>query len=141
MNNPKSSNKIFLGKTKKNVTKATPPPKSNYSSKNDNTENKGKNKGKKFIKSKFIKNSNNILNKNNNLFSEIRKGSKKKMKKFIKKNVDSMNSILKNGNSGDVLKLDQNNTILVSNNFSPTINIKTPIINIKKFKRIKYKIY
>ena len=42
-----------------------------------------------------------------------------------------MNSILKNGNSKDTLKLDKNNTILVSNNFAPTINIKSPIINIE----------
>ena len=52
------------------------------------------------------------------------------MKKFIRKNFDSMNSMLKNGNTEDTLTLDKNNTILVSNNFAPTININTPIINI-----------
>ena len=94
----------------KNNNKATPPPKNKYYiniSKEENNENKDNkdNKKKKYISDEFNKKQQKyILNKTKDILN---------IPKFPK------------------VETDSNKTIIVSNNFVPTINIKTPIINIK----------
>ena len=111
-NNYQNNNKINNDKIFKHYLKANPFPKNKNSikiSKNENDDNQG-NKGNKYIKNKLLKKQKNFLDTNQDML------------KFLQ--------IAKSEN-------DSNKTIIISNNFSPTINIETPIINIKsKLKKL-----
>ena len=125
--NLKTTNKNNIAKIIKNNFKTAPPFKNKYSIKNGNNDIKKINKGSKYI----IKQKNKIISK----IIEENKDRKK-----ILKNNDPINNDLKINNSKDVLKIQSgsqydncsNNTMIISYNFAPTINIKKPLFNIKK---------
>ena len=115
MNNYHNNNKYNSGKHK-NITKAIPPPKNDYTKKiykNDNNnngrENRQSDKKKKYITKKKILQMNDLIN---NISKSSNSRNKLNLQKFQNEN-------------------DSNKKIQFSNNFAPNINIVTPIINIE----------